>query len=109
MEAIHLIELSLIIFGVYLIISKLYNRRTMDIYDQLDHDAKLVCDAMWGQTNIVRLRYFFKYGSLLLVRNYTGKVDKELLESYLNIIWETYLLCKASLIQNCQQSIASLN
>jgi hypothetical protein len=109
MEAIHAVELSLVVFGIYALVTKLFNHKTMDVYDSLDHDAKLICDAMWGQTNIVRLRYFYKYGSLLLVRNYSDKVDKDLLDSYLNIVWETYLLCKSTLAQNYRQSIASLN
>lgn len=109
MEKYHILELAIIVLGIYILSHKIKKPDEMDIYDLIDHDAKLICDAMLSQTNIARLQYFYKNGLLLMDKKYKTKVEEILLQSYLKIIDETYLLCKKTIQQGPSLNIACLN
>lgn len=74
----------------------------MDIYQVLDDEAKMVCDAMLAQTKLDTLDILHNKGHAMLLKRYKKIVDKELLDDYLQIIDETYNLCRTILTNHGQ-------
>jgi hypothetical protein len=70
----------------------------MDIYDMLDYESKLICDAMYAQTKLSNLKNIHDRGVHMLLNNYASKVDDELLNDYVSIVKEKYNLCRTILL-----------
>jgi hypothetical protein len=74
----------------------------MDIYDTLDYECKLICDAMYAQTKLGLLRDIHDRGVHMLLSNYVHKVDNDLLNDYVTIVEEKYKLCRTILLNQAQ-------
>ena len=105
----HYLEFAVILFAIFILTHKLVKPKPMDIYDLLDHDAKLITDAMQSQTKLVRLQYFHKHGIGYLIKKYKHKVEDTLLDDYLSKIDQTYLICKQILKSDNQTGTPCLN
>jgi hypothetical protein len=82
----------------------------MDKYDMLDYECKLICDSMFSQTKLASLRHIHDRGVHLLLSNYAGKVEEDLLLDYVSIVKEKYHLCRTILLNQSQTiSTAYLN
>lgn len=80
----------------------------MDIYDTLDYECRLICDSMRAQTKISLLRDLHDKGVHMILKNYSGQVETELVNDYVSIIKETYNLCR-TILTNQNISTVSLN
>lgn len=76
----------------------------MDIYDMLDYECKLICDAMYAQTKLATLKDIHDRGVHMLLANYHDKVEDDLLNDYVSIVKEKYQLCQ-TILRNQSKSI----
>jgi hypothetical protein len=88
-------EIIIILLLYFYFKGKIFN---MDIYDMLDYECKLVCDAMYAQTKLSNLKNIHDQGVHMLLKNYASKVDDELLNDYVLIVKEKYKLCRTILL-----------
>lgn len=70
----------------------------MDIYDTLDYESRLICDAMYAQTKLATLKDIHDRGVHMLLANYANKVEDDLLNDYVSIVKEKYQLCRTILL-----------
>lgn len=97
MEHYHIYELVIIIIVILYLNGKLKKSQAMDIYQLLDDEARMVCDAMLAQTKLETLEVLHKKGYSMLSKRYKKTVSQELLSDYLSILDETYNLCRTIL------------
>lgn len=96
-----MIDIIIILLVCFYATGKLF---AMDIYDQLDYECKLICDAMCAQTKLDLLRDIHDRGIHMVLNNYHHTVEVDLLNDYVSIIQEKYKLCR-TILQNQEQTI----